>query len=550
MKRLQSTPLLLFLLVACAAPPVFGQAVCSFSVSMVNHNRYAYDTAEECSWPHSVPFGNWGVSSNVGSKRDADQFKGWNTACSEIKVEWNSCSRDYVKPDLDCRRLNFPDPAGTYPYPANGYPFTDSYGHNNYVPAAGGNQTCVDQYSPCGPNVYGTVSYNAGVSPIQDLDGDNILDAGGCKDLDGYQIGVQQNFMTVYELDPNDSDDVINSLYFPNVWATLRCTPESCYAVNDNNYDGWIDDIWNQFSPEYVQPYLYQDNQNRISYSTDPGVLAKRIDATIRIGLVSSRYSGPYPAGYCAPGQEEDCLRQGGAYWWDQSTCTCRCAGSPSICPPDGYSAGSPVDSKAFSRMPGKIAGRLVDRGTGKPLAGEVAASFISKGKIIFTHARTSERGDFVIDGIEAGQAYLTTKLEGYAVEHQSVSLRPGETKSVELSLVQPRSVRGTVRDSEGRPLSGALVKVIQPLGTPARGEIRTTYQWETGETYSDERGNFAIPVHPGKSFVVEASHSGFAVATSAPRQVEAQEKEAVVDLKLETSTGPDEGRGRIRERP
>lgn len=46
---------------------------------MSNNNRYAYDTAEEC-WPngHSVPFGNWGVSSNVGSKQNANQFEGWN----------------------------------------------------------------------------------------------------------------------------------------------------------------------------------------------------------------------------------------------------------------------------------------------------------------------------------------------------------------------------------------------------------------------------------------------------------------------------------------
>ncbi|MEA2604851.1 MAG: hypothetical protein QOF89_5843 [Acidobacteriota bacterium] len=338
MKLSTRIPMLAVAFAACAAPSLFGQAVCSFSVSMVNHNRYAYDTAEECSGWHSVPFGNWGVSSNVGRVVDGHQFQGWNPSCNvtgSTLVEWNSCSRDYVKPDLDCRRLNFPDPAGTAPYPANGYPFTDNYGHNNYVPAAGGNQTCVDQYSPCGPNVYGTVGYNVGVSAVQDLDGDNVMDSGGCKDLDGYQIGVQQNYMSVYELDW-DGNDLINSLYFPNVWATLRCTAETCLAANDNNYDGWIDDIYNRSSPEYVQPYLYQDNQNRISYSTDPFVPAKRIDATVRIGMVSGRYSGPYPPGYCGnPSPEESCVNQGGPYWWDSTTCTCRCAGSPSICPPE-----------------------------------------------------------------------------------------------------------------------------------------------------------------------------------------------------------------------
>jgi len=331
----RTIPLLAAALAAFAAQSLSGQAVCSFSISMVNHNRYAYDTAEECSCCHSIPFGNWGVSSNVGSKQDTNQFQGWSGSCSQVKVQWNSCSREYVKPDLDCRRLNFPDPAGQVPYPGNGYPFTDSYGHNNSVPIAGGTHTCVDQYSPCGPNVYGTVGSHVGVSAIQDWDGDNIMDTGGCKDLDGYQIGVQQNFMTVYELDW-EGDDLINSLYFPTVWVTLRCTPETCLALNDNNFDGWLDDIHNRGSSEYVQPYLYQDNHGRISYATDSGVLAKRIDATIRIGRVSGYYSGPYPPGYCGnPSGEEQCINQGWPYQWDSTACVCRCQGSPSICPPE-----------------------------------------------------------------------------------------------------------------------------------------------------------------------------------------------------------------------
>lgn len=53
---------------------LFAQGQCSFSINMVNNNRYAYDTAEECAPNvHSVPFGNWGVSSNVDSKQDAGQ---------------------------------------------------------------------------------------------------------------------------------------------------------------------------------------------------------------------------------------------------------------------------------------------------------------------------------------------------------------------------------------------------------------------------------------------------------------------------------------------
>jgi hypothetical protein len=61
----------------------------------------------------------------------------------------------------------------------------------------------------------------------------------------------------------------------------------------------------------------------------------------------------------------------------------------------------------------GKIIGRLLDQGTRKPLAGEVAASFVSTGKIILKHVEATKEGEFVIDGIEAGKVYLTTKLDG-----------------------------------------------------------------------------------------------------------------------------------------
>lgn len=315
--------LALLFLCGCLSYPsqsASAQAVCVFRSDLVNHNRYAYDTSEECSFPHSVPFGNWGVSSNVGSKRDANQFQGWNKPCYELKVEWNSCSVDYVKPDYNCQRLNFPNPSNTAPYPANGYPYSDRFAHNNYVALVGGTDYCVDQYSPCGPNTHGGATVSMGVSNIVDYDGDGIGDAGGCMDLNNYEIQFLNNFMTVYELDPRDRDDVVESLYFPMVKATLRCTPEACFAVSDSNYDGTIDDIGDRASAEYKYPTMYQDNYDRISYATEPGVPYKRIDATLRVGTVSAYYSGPYPSS-CDPFQEQDCYNQGG--YWNSDLCYC-----------------------------------------------------------------------------------------------------------------------------------------------------------------------------------------------------------------------------------
>ena len=292
--------LLLFLLGACLAPSVFCQPRCLINVSLVNHNRYAYQTSEECVGGfHTVPWGNWGVNSNVGSRRDADQFKGWGEPCERAKVEWNSCSVEsryrgmgYLNfPTFPLRLARFLGPV-VYPYPANGYPFSDSFAWNDTV-APYGRDTHVDQYSPCGPNTYGSVQLSLSVSPLVDTNGDGIADAGGCSDLNGQLINVQRNFMSVYELDTPDPDDLIESLYFPDLAVRLRCTPFGCVAVGDNDFDGWPDDLNNQSSPAYVWPILYQDQHDVICRPSDPGVPCKRIDATIRIGRVSGGYVGP-----------------------------------------------------------------------------------------------------------------------------------------------------------------------------------------------------------------------------------------------------------------
>jgi len=52
---LQNILLLLPILFVFAAISVFAQVTCTVIIGMANHNRYAYDTTEEC-WPnaHSV----------------------------------------------------------------------------------------------------------------------------------------------------------------------------------------------------------------------------------------------------------------------------------------------------------------------------------------------------------------------------------------------------------------------------------------------------------------------------------------------------------------
>lgn len=58
--------------------------------------------------------------------------------------------------------------------------------------------------------------------------------------------------------------------------------------------------------------------------------------ATIKVAYNCSTYTPPPPP-ICDPEgtMEQECSYQGWPYQWDSSTCTCRCVGSPSICPPE-----------------------------------------------------------------------------------------------------------------------------------------------------------------------------------------------------------------------
>lgn len=270
------------------APPVFAQR-CVIRIELANHNRYAYQTAEECDGLfHSAPWGNWGVNSNVGKRFDTDQFQGWHQPCTQTKVEWNSCSirSNYRTADY----LNFPNLFARYPYPSNWYPLSDSYTWNDFIVPFGGSFN-VDQYSPCDWNKYGETTLTLAVSPRIDANGDGVFDKGGCADLQGKTILVQNNFMSVYELDTPDSDDFIQTMLFPDLRAVLECSPNACFQANDRNLDGLPDDVGDWWGAAYQWPTLYENPQNVQSRAEERRVPAKRIDATIRISRVLGLFS-------------------------------------------------------------------------------------------------------------------------------------------------------------------------------------------------------------------------------------------------------------------
>lgn len=82
--------------------PAGSDYYCWVFFDMENKDRYCYGYVNtECSWPHSVPFGNWGVDSNVGTRWDDHQFQGWYPTADKW-MEWNSCYKDFPPPDISC----------------------------------------------------------------------------------------------------------------------------------------------------------------------------------------------------------------------------------------------------------------------------------------------------------------------------------------------------------------------------------------------------------------------------------------------------------------
>jgi protocatechuate 3,4-dioxygenase beta subunit len=181
-----------------------------------------------------------------------------------------------------------------------------------------------------------------------------------------------------------------------------------------------------------------------------------------------------------------------------------------------------------------KIIGRVVERDSGQSLAAEIGLAIRARRGITMKHISVSDQGLFEITGLPSGEMYLTTKLEGYAVEHESFSLSPGETREIEFRLIKAGTVRGTVLDSTGNPIENAQLSVIYADEFTARGAIAATYQWEMGEVRSDATGAFAIAVHPEKEFIVEASHPAFLGEVSSPMRFSRMPSRAAIKISLD----------------
>jgi uncharacterized protein (TIGR03437 family) len=205
-------------LVLLLTAQIAASQVCRLSVAGLNRNRRVLgDVNMECPHPlHDAPFGNWGVTSNFGGKINGHQFDGWCqdkrvcdnrgncfSACGDRWYEWNTCTDhpDFRAPN--CTLYNARD--------------------------------CTEQQTNQDVNVMSTRSVDVSVRCPIDTDGDGRFDRGGCADVTSYNPG--ENFMSLYELDPLSTDELVQTLYFPETPVRMNCNVLGCGATGSD----WVE---------------------------------------------------------------------------------------------------------------------------------------------------------------------------------------------------------------------------------------------------------------------------------------------------------------------
>mgnify|MGYP001770869544 CR=1 FL=1 len=123
----------------------------------------------------------------------------------------------------------------------------------------------------------------------------------------------------------------------------------------------------------------------------------------------------------------------------------------------------------ALPGEPGTIAGQVVDAQTGQGIAGAVV-EVISAGTTIAS-ATTDPQGNFTISNVPVGVYTVQATAPNYkpaSVTGVQVQTAATTRITIQLARAQPGSISGRVTRSDGTPVGGVTVEVVQP----ATGEV------------------------------------------------------------------------------
>lgn len=111
---------------------------------------------------------------------------------------------------------------------------------------------------------------------------------------------------------------------------------------------------------------------------------------------------------------------------------------------------------------------------------------------------RTDAFGRFYVDSLVPGETLITTSCDGFGVATSVVNLPADEEATKDLLLLHAASVSGVVRDQNGAPIKGAVVRI---------GRQGSLYY---RATVTDERGAYQLrDVPPGCSLLEVTDYGG-----------------------------------------
>lgn len=169
------------------------------------------------------------------------------------------------------------------------------------------------------------------------------------------------------------------------------------------------------------------------------------------------------------------------------------------------------ASSTAFAQT-GRVEGRVMTP-DGKPVPKatvRLSPTMMQTTSSVYVEVSSSD-GRFLIDNIPAGTYSVTAQRLGYSIPN-SPSARPapitvtsGETRTVEVKLIQAAVVGGLVLDADGDPLMGVMVRLMRPTYNQGRKMLNPAATATT-----DDRGQFRMAsVQEGRYYLVATVSGG-----------------------------------------
>jgi hypothetical protein len=178
-----------------------------------------------------------------------------------------------------------------------------------------------------------------------------------------------------------------------------------------------------------------------------------------------------------------------------------------------------------------RLVGRVTDR-AGAPLRAFTVA--LRRPGPTYTRAEADERrflsfadddGRFEVEGLDDGAWELTVAAPGYAPRVGHEVQLPGNPE-VWISLDRGLGLEGRVLDPDGRPVSGATVRLESPW-------IETLIEVDVRADLTDELGRFTLVDLPPGEVALLAEHPRFATSTVATFDLSSGAPPAPVELRL-----------------